>query len=250
MIKKLNEANAGVKRPLRVSDLQDIWTAINNLNAIEAGSTPIILSGFHDKGDGYLSAGFIAKDGILYYHPDVTGSRIAIGADVYGSALSGVDERVFGDATTQNFSFNMVASAVVSAVSFGAFTLARVKNLRNKIRKVEGVLTFNLSTNAMSFTPDNEYDADVTIQTDGYDKSLNYFQVGLKDGDGNYANNDFIVRGIVTTDMLTLSANGKLPSNIMVDVSNRRNMYFHFQGGLVTYPTEVYSYRVIAMFDV
>lgn len=132
MIKKINNANAGIKRPVRVSDLQDIWVAFNKINAISETADPIILSGFYDKGDGYLSEGVIALGGILYYHPDIAGSRIAIGATAYGHEVGGVDQRVFEDSTTQDFSFNMIAKTTVSGVDFGELTMSRINVIRVK----------------------------------------------------------------------------------------------------------------------
>lgn len=173
MIKQINSANSAVKRPMRVSDLNDLWNALNCTSGLLAGATPVIISGFNDKGDGYLSAGVIAKSGYLYYHPDVATSRIAIGATAYGHKTSGVDERVFEDSTTQDYSYDMVVNTISSGgASFGVLSLQRVAQLKiyNGKKEVTGTLNFVLTgdpgghiLSGIAFTPDDDIGTGVVI---------------------------------------------------------------------------------------
>ncbi len=129
MIKKLNDVSPAVKRPMRVSDLQDVWDGLSNALASDtaaASTGPLvrIVSGFYLKGDGNLSAGTVAFNGNLYFHPDIDGFRITLGATVYASEASSGDQRVFADGTTQVFSFNRLATSTVGGSQIGSFTQA------------------------------------------------------------------------------------------------------------------------------
>jgi hypothetical protein len=180
MLKQINSANPGTRRPFRISDLQDLWDSLNVLHCEDFAGTRIIF-GFNVKGDDNLSAGVVAKDGKLYYHPDVTGYRIAVGSEVFGNLIDGVDERVFSDSTTQDFSFNAVASTVSSSVSLGTFTKDFIERSRvnKRYRTITGVIRMvcvgssSVEDNwSVSFTSDKpDIDTDVTFSkyVTGYD---------------------------------------------------------------------------------
>lgn len=257
MIKKINSANAGVKRPLRASDLQDLWTAITLMHAQDNTTGIFILYGFNDKGDGNLSAGVVMSGGVLYYHPDVVGYRIAIDANVYGTELDGVDERVFDDASTQDFSFNMIASTVASAVDLGVFSLNYIQQHRKatKYREVTGVLSFTvLDVGAgsfdKSFTPDNDEDDDVIVNATIVQtaKTLGF---KIEDGDGNRMKKDFVIIPEASAGMLTVIAAGESPDIMLAsDVGDASDIIAYFSGNVVDTTAGSIDYRLKILFDV
>lgn len=106
----LNSANPGKGRPLRLSDLQDLWAAIGSL--FVAGpqqSTPVILWGFHPQADNTFSAGALSYGGQLYYYPASTSDKISVGGNVYVDTVPSGDVRVIEGGTSQQFSsYNIV----------------------------------------------------------------------------------------------------------------------------------------------
>lgn len=106
----LNSANPGKGRPLRLSDLQDLWAAIGSL--FVAGpkqSTPVILWGFHPQADNTFSAGALSYGGQLYYYPASTSDKISVGGNVYVDTVPSDDVRVIEGGASQQFSsYNIV----------------------------------------------------------------------------------------------------------------------------------------------
>lgn len=106
----LNSANPGKGRPLRLSDLQDLWAAIGSL--FVAGpqqSTPVILWGFHPQADNTFSAGALSYGGQLYYYPASTSDKISVGGNVYVDTVPSGDVRVIEGGASQQFSsYNIV----------------------------------------------------------------------------------------------------------------------------------------------
>lgn len=102
-ILKINNANPGVKRPIKVEDLANIWEGLDNALATGVYGTPRIICGF-DVGDDYnLTAGVIAFQGKLYLYDATT--PITVDAYLYGAEISTGDNRTMGDGTTQLFSY-------------------------------------------------------------------------------------------------------------------------------------------------
>lgn len=129
-ILKLNDVNAGVRRPLRVEDIQNVWSGLNSLLAsYNTGDTPRILSGFTQKNDGTLSEGVIAFQGQLYYHPDTEGNRIALNNSIYTKPIASDDLRIFADNTEHPFSFDMLVgvTGAQGGVLIGQCTLANLE---------------------------------------------------------------------------------------------------------------------------
>lgn len=128
-ILRLNDANPGVKRPLRIGDLQKIWDGLNaTLASYVTGDTPHILSGFDVKADNTLSEGVIAFQGRLYYHPDTDGFRITLGDNVYAKEIPSDDERIFADSSEQIFSYDViVTNTVANGTLIGAFTFSNLE---------------------------------------------------------------------------------------------------------------------------
>lgn len=106
----LNSANPGKGRPLRLSDLQDLWAAIGSL--FVAGpqqSTPVILWGFHPQAGNTFSAGALSYGGQLYYYPASTSDKISVGGNVYVDTVPSGDVRVIEGGASQQFSsYNIV----------------------------------------------------------------------------------------------------------------------------------------------
>lgn len=130
-IKRINDVNAGVRRPFRLSDIQDLYDGLNQALALGTNTVPRILCGFDDNGNGTLSAGVVAWKGALYFHADTTGNKITIGANVYAREIASSDLRFFADGTEQVFSYDRVAGVTASGGTLiGAFTLANVSTWR------------------------------------------------------------------------------------------------------------------------
>lgn len=108
-ILKLNSANPGVKRPLKVQDLADLWYGLNTALAQGTETSPRILCGFNVGDDGNsFTSGVIAYNGRLYLYDD--GDPIFFEDSIYGAEISTDDNRVMGDGTTQLFSYACIAT--------------------------------------------------------------------------------------------------------------------------------------------
>lgn len=110
-IKTINSANPGLKRPFRLSDLQNVWDGLTEALASETlnSATPIkIVSGLHVIG-GELSPGVIAYNGNLYYYEGETDDNggFSEGNDMYVATIDGGD-RTLSTGLVQPFDFNNV----------------------------------------------------------------------------------------------------------------------------------------------
>lgn len=110
-IKTINSANSGLKRPFRLSDLQNVWDGLTEALASETlnSATPIkIVSGLHVIG-GKLSPGVIAYNGKLYYYEGETDDNGGFpeGNDMYVATIDGGD-RTLSTGLVQPFDFNNV----------------------------------------------------------------------------------------------------------------------------------------------
>lgn len=134
-ILKLNSANPGVKRPLKVQDLADLWYGLNTALAQGTETSPRILCGFNvsDDGDSFTS-GVIAYNGRLYLYDD--GDPIFFGDSIYGAEISTDDNRVMGDGTTQLFSYACIAtkdSTLPGAVFIGEASSSNIRAWRGPL---------------------------------------------------------------------------------------------------------------------
>lgn len=134
-ILKLNSANPGVKRPLKVQDLADLWYGLNTALAQGTETSPRILCGFNvsDDGDSFTS-GVIAYNGRLYLYDD--GDPIFFEDSIYGAEISTDDNRVMGDGTTQLFSYACIAtknSALPGAVFIGEASPSNIEAWRGPL---------------------------------------------------------------------------------------------------------------------
>lgn len=120
----LNSANPSKGRPLRLSDLQDLWAAIGSL--FVAGpqqSTPVILWGFHPQADNTFSAGALSYGGQLYYYPASTSDKISVGGSVYVDTVPSGDVRVIEGGTSQQFSSYNIVTGKESDTSTFLFSI-------------------------------------------------------------------------------------------------------------------------------
>lgn len=113
-ILKINSANPGVKRPLKVEDLANLWEGIESALAQGSDDAPRIICGFNteDIGDN-LTSGIIAFNGHLYMYD--ANPPIQVGSSIYAAEISTGDTRVLGDGTTQIFSYARVITTSSTA---------------------------------------------------------------------------------------------------------------------------------------
>lgn len=134
-ILKLNSANPGVKRPLKVQDLADLWYGLNTALAQGTETSPRILCGFNVSNDGdYFTSGVIAFNGRLYLYDD--GDPIFFEDSIYGAEISIDDNRVMGDGTTQLFSYACIAtknSTLPGAVFIGEASPSNIEAWRGPL---------------------------------------------------------------------------------------------------------------------
>lgn len=110
-IKTINPANPGLKRPFRLSDLQNVWDGLTEALASETinSATPIkIVSGLHIFG-GILTPGVIAYKGKLYYYEGATSDNggFSEGNDMYVATIDD-DDRALSTGLVQPFYINNV----------------------------------------------------------------------------------------------------------------------------------------------
>lgn len=173
-IKTINSANPGLKRPFRLSDLQNVWDGLTEALASETlnSATPIkIVSGLHVIG-GEFSPGVIAYNGKLYYYEGETDDNggFSEGNDMYVATIDGGD-RTLSTGLVQPFDFNNVIRN--SKVNDGAVLIISnaTENTLSQYRyvpNVNGSAIENGTINTeklvnMSVTTDKIDDAAVTM---------------------------------------------------------------------------------------
>lgn len=133
-ILKLNSANPGVKRPLKVQDLADLWYGLNTALAQGTETSPRILCGFDANGDDSFTSGVIAYNGRLYLYDD--SDPIFFEDSIYGVEIPTDDNRVMGDGTTQLFSYACIATnnpTLPGAVFIGEASPSNIKAWRGPL---------------------------------------------------------------------------------------------------------------------
>lgn len=133
-ILKLNSANPGVKRPLKVQDLADLWYGLNTALAQGTETSPRILCGFNANGDDSFTSGVIAYNGRLYLYDD--SDPIFFEDSIYGVEIPTDDNRVMGDGTTQLFSYACIAtkdSTLPGAVFIGEASPSNIRAWRGPL---------------------------------------------------------------------------------------------------------------------
>lgn len=140
-ILKINNANPGVKRPLKVEDLANIWEGLNSALAQGTDTTPRILCGFNVVNNS-LMPGAIAYKGNIYILP--ADDIAALGDDLYAYEESTGDNRVMGDGTAQLFSYARrigVDSGAPGAIRIGEATTDNLNLWRKAYIPVGGIGT-------------------------------------------------------------------------------------------------------------
>lgn len=182
-IKTINPANPGLKRPFRLSDLQNVWDGLTEALASETlnSATPIkIVSGLHVLG-GILTPGVIAYKGKLYYYEGVTSDNggFSEGNDMYVATIDD-DDRTLSTGLVQPFYINNVirnskvnssAMRILTNVTETALSLFRyipyvnggaiVNNTINREKLVNGSVTMDKIADA-AVTTDKIESAAVT----------------------------------------------------------------------------------------
>lgn len=110
-IKTINPANPGLKRPFRLSDLQNVWDGLTEALAsetINSTTTIKIVSGLHMSGSE-LTPGVIAYKGKLYYYEGKTDDNggFSEGNDMYVATIDD-DDRTLSTGLVQPFYINNV----------------------------------------------------------------------------------------------------------------------------------------------
>lgn len=161
-ILKLNSANPGVKRPLKVQDLADLWYGLNTALAQGTETSPRILCGFSVKNDDSdsFTSGVIAYNGRLYLYDD--SDPIFFDDGIYGAEISTDDNRVMGDGTTQLFSYACIAtkdSTLPGAVFIGVALPSNIEAWRGPLSIPDLFVTRPMIVDNAISAPKLEYSA-------------------------------------------------------------------------------------------
>lgn len=153
-ILKLNSANPGVKRPLKVQDLADLWYGLNTALAQGTETSPRILCGFNVSDGDSFTSGVIAYNGRLYLYDDT--DPIYFEDSIYGAEISTDDNRVMGDGTTQLFSYACIAtndSTLPGAVFIGDASPSNIEAWRGPLSIPDLFISRNMIADTAISTP-------------------------------------------------------------------------------------------------
>lgn len=110
----LNSANPALKRPLRVSDLQNIYDAIKAV-VPQSSLTPKILWGMSLDDDGFIQAGAVSFKGEVYtWDPVAQNDQLQIGDAIYAAKIASGDVRTMEGGTQQEFSYKSILTSKAS----------------------------------------------------------------------------------------------------------------------------------------
>lgn len=110
----LNSANPALKRPLRVSDLQNIYDAIKAV-VPQSSLTPKILWGMSLDDDGFIQAGAVSFKGEVYtWDPVAQNDQLQIGDAIYAAKIASGDVRTMEGGTQQAFSYKNILTSKAS----------------------------------------------------------------------------------------------------------------------------------------
>lgn len=110
----LNSANPALKRPLRVSDLQNIYDAIKAV-VPQSSLTPKILWGMSLDDDGFIQAGAVSFKGEVYtWDPVAQNDQLQIGGAIYAAKIASGDVRTMEGGTQQEFSYKNILTSKAS----------------------------------------------------------------------------------------------------------------------------------------
>jgi len=125
-IKSINATSPSIKRPFRLSDLQDVWQGLNEALAADTATLPRIVSGFNytNNPTDFLSAGMIAFKGQLY----VMAANVAqLGQTIYGE-IDTSDTRTFANGGSFVFATRYLITTTPSptATLIGPLTISNI----------------------------------------------------------------------------------------------------------------------------
>lgn len=110
----LNSANPALKRPLRVSDLQNIYDAIKAV-VPQSSLAPKILWGMSLDDDGFIQAGAVSFKGEVYtWDPVAQNDQLQIGDAIYAAKIASGDVRTMEGGTQQEFSYKNILTSKAS----------------------------------------------------------------------------------------------------------------------------------------
>lgn len=110
----LNSENPALKRPLRVSDLQNIYDAIKAV-VPQSSLTPKILWGMSLDDDGFIQAGAVSFKGEVYtWDPVAQNDQLQIGDAIYAAKIASGDVRTMEGGTQQEFSYKNILTSKAS----------------------------------------------------------------------------------------------------------------------------------------
>lgn len=147
----LNSANPALKRPLRVSDLQNIYDAIKAV-VPQYSDTPKILWGMSFDDDGFIQAGAVSFKGEVYtWDPTAQGKQIQFGDAIYAAKVASGDVRTMEGGTQQEFSYKNILTSEPSGEQLsGAVSLEDITEWQTPIIPNEGITTEMIATQAIT----------------------------------------------------------------------------------------------------
>lgn len=147
----LNSANPALKRPLRVSDLQNIYDAIKAV-VPQYSDTPKILWGMSFDDDGFIQAGAVSFKGEVYtWDPTAQGEQIQLGDAIYATKVASGDVRMIERGTQQEFSYKNILTSKPSGEQLsGAVMLEDITEWQTPIIPNDGITTEMIATQAIT----------------------------------------------------------------------------------------------------
>lgn len=147
---RLNEVNPSALRPLRVEDLQDIWSAVTDMLS-QGVYSPVIVSGFNygnalSNPTAPVESGVIAYMGKLYaYNADETPLRLGTRAYLHEYVPTN-DRRQLSDGTIQPFSFkNVIDGDSSNSVNRIDISIDSIDQMRSAYIAPRAVLGANIA---------------------------------------------------------------------------------------------------------
>lgn len=147
----LNSANPALKRPMRVSDLQNIYDAIKAV-VPQYSDTPKILWGMSLDDDGFIQAGAVSFKGEVYtWDPTAQGKQIQLGDAIYATKVASGDVRMIEGGTQQEFSYKNILTSEPSGEQLsGAVSLEDITEWQTPIIPNEGITTEMIAIQAIT----------------------------------------------------------------------------------------------------
>lgn len=147
----LNSTNPALKRPLRVSDLQNIYDAIKAV-VPQYSDTPKILWGMSFDDDGFIQAGAVSFKGEVYtWDPTAQGEQIQLGDAIYATKVASGDVRMIEGGTQQEFSYKNILTSEPSGEQLsGAVSLEDITEWQTPIIPNEGITTEMIAIQAIT----------------------------------------------------------------------------------------------------